>query len=77
MNHHEKGAWKRLEGMGAKRIEIGGKVALDLRPIRIRDDIQLSDFCYDFNEVAGRSGSNRRHVDRRGSPVFVVTDDSL
>lgn len=25
--------------------------------------------------VAGRSGVNRKHVDRLGNPVFIVTDD--
>jgi hypothetical protein len=25
--------------------------------------------------VAGRSGCNRRHVDRAGVPIYVITDD--
>ena len=75
MNIHEQSAWGRLLKMGAAYTILGGKRALDLRSIKISRPAQMAQFCRAFNEVAGRSGSNRRHVDRGGNPVFVVTDD--
>jgi hypothetical protein len=74
MNGPETQAWTVLVSLGAKTIELGGKCALDLRPIRITSQRKLCHFCMALTEVVGRSGSNRRHVDRGGFPVFVVTD---
>lgn len=74
MNIHEERAWKRLRELGAKEITLGGKHALALRPIRVTSGKRLAMFCQAFDGVAGRSGANRRHIDRRGCPVFVVTD---
>ena len=75
MNVHEVNAWNTLIQLGARKTTIGGKLALDLISIRIRSGQRLAQFCQAFSEVAGRSRSNRRHVDRQGRPVFVVTDD--
>jgi len=74
MNIHEESAWKRLLELGARETMLGGKHALDLSPIRITTGPQLALFCHAFNEVVGRSNANRRHVDRRGCPTYVVTD---
>lgn len=74
MNVHEERGWKRLVEMGARKIKLGGKHALDLRPIRITNEKKLRMFCQALCEVVGRSNANRRHVDRSGCPVFVVTD---
>lgn len=74
MNLHELKAWTELQALGAVPTEIGGKRALDLRPIRVTSGIRLGRLLQAFNEVVGRSGANRRHLDRRGVPVFVVTD---
>lgn len=76
MNDHERKAWIRLSLLGAKAISIGGKVAIDLTPIRITTQRNLDLFVEAIVEVVGRSGHNRRHVNRQGSPVFVVTDDA-
>ena len=75
MNIHERSAWGRLERMGAARVILGSMSALDLRPVRIKSAARMAQFCQAFHEVAGRSGANRRHVDRNGCPVFVVTED--
>ena len=74
MNVHEERFWKQLVELGAKEITLGGKHAIDLRPIRVTSGKKLAMFCQAFNEVVGRSNANRRHVDRRGCPVYVVTD---
>ena len=74
MNVHEERAWKQLVDLGAEPRTLLGKQALDLRPIRITSADKLGIFCQAFHEVVGRSNANRRHVDRRGLPVFVVTD---
>ena len=74
MNVHEERFWKKLVELGAKEITLGGKHALDLRPIRVTSEKKLALFCQAFHEVVGSSNGNRRHVDRRGCPVFVVTD---
>ena len=55
--------------------ELGGKPALDLRPIRATSEKKLRLLVQGCLGVAGRSGCNRRHVDRAGVPVYVVTDD--
>ena len=73
MNVHEERFWKLLVELGAKEIMLGGKHALDLRPIRVTSAKKLAMFCQALHEVVGRSNGNRRHVDRRGCPVFVVT----
>jgi len=74
MNIHEERAWKLLRALGAKELQLGGKHALDLSPIRLTSSKKLALFCQALIEVVGRSGANRRHVDRRGCPVYVVTD---
>lgn len=74
MNVHEERAWKILRELGARETTIGGKHALDLSPIRITSKNKLGLFVQAVVDVVGRSGANRRHVDRRGCPVYVVTD---
>lgn len=75
MNSHEALAWRRLAERGAKQITLGGKPALDLRTGRPgRSANERSDYIGAILDVAGRSGDVRRHVDRRGNAVFVVTD---
>lgn len=74
MNVYERRAWRELLALGAVESELSGQRWLDIRPIRIRSARTMSRFAWAFNEVAGRSGAVRRHVDRTGSPVFLVTD---
>jgi hypothetical protein len=74
MNIHEERAWKLLVELGAKECDLGGKHALDLTPIRATTKNKLCLLVQAVLDVVGRSGANRRHVDRRGCPVFVVTD---
>lgn len=76
MNAYERRAWETLVRLGAKQIELGGKPALDLRPLLSRrfTDAEASDVLGAIVEVAGRSRAVRRHVDRRGNAVFVVAD---
>jgi hypothetical protein len=74
MNIHEERAWRQLINLGAIETQIGGKHALDLSPIRLTTGPQIALFCQAFNEVVGRSNANRRHVDGRGCPTYVVTD---
>ena len=74
MNVHEERFWKVLIELGAREVMLGRKHALDLRPIRITNARKLGLFCQAVVEVVGRSNANRRHVDRRGCPVYVVTD---
>ena len=74
MNVHEERAWKLLVELGAKEITLGGKHALDLSPIRLTSKNKLGLFVQAVLDVVGRSNANRRHVDRRGCPVYVVTD---
>jgi hypothetical protein len=74
MNSHETRAWRDLLEMGADEIQLGGKSALDLRPIRATSSAKLARFADAFLDVVGRSGAVRRHVDRQGRPVFVVAD---
>jgi hypothetical protein len=76
VNQHEYSAWRVLLELGARITQIATKHALDLRPIRITSKRKLALFCQAFNEVAGRSGTNRRHQDRTGCPIYVVTDDA-
>lgn len=74
MNVHEERAWKLLLELGARETEIGGKHALDLSPIRITTKDKLGLFVQAVIDVVGRSNANRRHVDRRGCPIYIVTD---
>jgi hypothetical protein len=74
MNVHEERAWKLLLELGAKEFMIGRKHALSLEPIRITSKDKLCLFVQAVLDVVGRSGANRRHVDRRGCPIYVVTD---
>ena len=74
MNSHEERAWKRLVELGARELTIGGKHALDLSTIRVTSKNKICLFLQAALAVVGRSNANRRHVDRRGCPIFVVTD---
>ena len=74
MNMHEERAWKLLVELGARETMIGGKHALDLSPIRLTSKNKLGLFVGAVVAVVGNSNANRRHVDRRGCPVYVVTD---
>lgn len=74
MNTHELNAWNTLVQIGALQTEIGGKQALDLRPIRVSSQKRLCLLLRAFHEVAGHSMTVRRHVDRYGAPIFVVRD---
>jgi hypothetical protein len=76
MNDHEKSAWRLLLHLGARHTKIVDKHALDLTPIRITNRNKLRLFCQAVIDVAGRSGANRRHQDRAGCPIYVVTDDT-
>jgi hypothetical protein len=75
MNDSERSAWRVLLGLGARPTELAGKSTLDLRPIRATSEKKLRLLVQACLGVAGRSGCNRRHVDRAGVPVYVVTDD--
>ncbi len=74
MNIHEERAWKLLIELGAREFMLGGKHALDLKPIRTTNEKKLCLYTQAVLAVVGRSNANRRHVDRRGCPVYVVTD---
>jgi hypothetical protein len=74
VNVHEERAWKLLLELGAKETTIGGKKALSLESIRVTSRNKLGLFVQSVIDVVGRSGANRRHVDRRGLPIYVVTD---
>lgn len=74
MNVHEERAWKLLVTLGARETMLGGKHALDLSPIRLTSKNKLGLFVQAVLDVVGRSNANRRHLDRRGCPIYVVTD---
>jgi hypothetical protein len=74
VNIHEERAWKLLIELGAKETKILDKHALDLSPIRLTTKNKLCLFVQAVIDVVGRSNANRRHVDRRGCPIYVVTD---
>lgn len=74
MNVSEERAWKLLIELGAKEIQIFDKHALDLSTIRATTKNKLCLLVQATLDVVGHSGANRRHVDRRGCPVYVVTD---
>lgn len=68
MNTHERAAWRRLIAF-LRTCRPAGRRGR-------KAENWWSDFIGDVTTVAGRSGANRRHVDRRGNLVFVVTDDT-
>jgi hypothetical protein len=74
LNVHEERAWKLLVELGAREFILGGKQALDLSPIRATSKDKLCLLVQAVVAVVGRSGANRRHLDRRGCPIYVVTD---
>lgn len=74
MNIHEERAWKLLIELGARELMLGGKHALDLKPIRATSEKKLCLLVQAVLQVIGNSNANRRHIDRRGCPVYVVTD---
>jgi hypothetical protein len=74
VNIHEEKAWKILVELGAREWMLGGKHALDLKPIRATSERKLRLLVQGVLQVVGNSGANRRHVDRSGIPVYVVTD---
>lgn len=75
MNQHERRAWRVLLELGARVEKLPTGPTLDIRPIRITSERKLRIFASALIDVAGRSGANRRHMDRAGCLVFVVTDD--
>ena len=74
MNVHEERAWRLLVELGAREFMLTNKHALDLSPIRVRSKDKLCLLVQAVVAVVGRSGANHRHVDRRGCPIYVVTD---
>jgi hypothetical protein len=74
VNVHEERAWRILVDLGARELTLGGKHALDFKPIRATSERKLRLLVQAVLEVVGNSGANRRHVDRSGCPVYVVTD---
>lgn len=74
MNVHEERAWRLLIELGARELTLGGKHALDLKPIRATSERKLRLLVQAVLAVVGKSNANRRHVDRSGCPVYVVTD---
>lgn len=74
MNIHEERAWKLLIELGAREFKLCGKHALDLKPIRATSEKKLRLLVQAVLQVVGNSNANRRHVDRSGCPVYVVTD---
>lgn len=75
MNAHELRAWRTLIALGAVNHLLFGKPALDLRRIKVTSKRKMGLFCAAFLEVVGHTGANRRHVNRSGNPIFVVSDD--
>ena len=74
MNVHEERSWRILVELGAREFKLGGKHALDLSPIRLKSQDKLCLYTQAVLGVVGRSNANRWHVDRRGCPIYVVTD---
>lgn len=74
MNSHERSAWRVLLELGAVVAPLA-KPMLDVTPIRITSRNKMRLFASAIIDVAGRSGANRRHMDRAGCLVYVVTDD--
>lgn len=75
MNQHERRAWRALLALGATVTETIGGPMLNVTKIRITSQRAMRIFADAFIGVAGRSGANRRHMDRAGCLVYVVTDD--
>lgn len=76
MNKSESGAWRMLIALGASPMKLFGKQAIDLRTCKRLSGRRLRRYTQAVVEVVGRSGANRRHVARDGSPMFVVTDQA-
>jgi hypothetical protein len=74
VNIHEERAWKVLIELGAREFMLFNKHALDLSPIRATTKNKLCLLVNAVIGVIGRSGANRRHMDRRGLLIYVVTD---
>lgn len=74
MNRSESGAWRMLIALGASPMKLFGKQAIDLRTCKRLSGQRLRRYTQAVVEVVGRSGANRRHVARDGTPMFVVTD---
>ena len=74
MNAHESRAWRILVEFGATEVELGGKPALDVSTCHVRTRSERAQMLDAYLNVAGRSGTVRRHVDRYGRAVFVVRD---
>ena len=77
MTVNEQHAWRALLEAGAKPIKISCKPALDLSTIRVTSKKSMIRLPAAIVGVAaiGRKSANRRHVDRWGNPIFIVTDD--
>lgn len=75
MNAHERKAWRELVELGATVTTLGGKPAIDLRTCKRLSGRRLRQYTQAVIEVVGRSGNNRRHQVRDGTPMFVITDD--
>jgi len=74
MNMSESGAWRMLIALGASPMKLFGKQAIDLRTCKRLTGRRLRRYTQAVVDVVGRSGANRRHVTRDGSPMFIVTD---
>lgn len=72
MNDHEIIAWNCLIRLGADEIELGGKTALDLSPIRATTKNKLFSLLHALAKLPGRSGTVHRHVNRLGIPIYLV-----
>lgn len=77
MTTNESNAWRTLLELGAKSTSIGGKAALDLSTIRVGSKKTMVRLPGAIVGVAapGVKTCNRRHVDRMGRPIYIVTDD--
>ena len=73
MNPAERIAWRLLVSLGATKLMIRGNHALCLGTITITSGSQMALFCYALIDVIGTSGNNRRHLNWRGYPAFVIT----
>jgi len=76
MNESEAAAWRALVELGARVYLDLIPPRLDVTPVRVTSARKMRQFASALVDVAGRSGANRRHVDRSGAPVYVVTDDA-
>jgi len=76
MNGSEARAWRSLVELGARAYLDLSPPRLDVTPIRVTSAKKMRQFASALVEVVGRSGANRRHIDRTGAIVYVVTDDT-